>query len=530
MCRAFPYTISDGKTTATANEVITVTPANNAPIAADDDYVVSKNGSITLNPLAGDSDPDGDPLTIIDINGTTLIPNTAQSIVVPNGVVEVAADGTITFTPDTDFTGNIEFDYSISDSNGGMATATATESISVTDSGPVNNPPNATEDSYIVVEDSSVILSPLDGDSDPDGDPLTITEINSEAMPALGTAKDIIIDNGVVSVDGNGVITFTPNANYTGTVTFPYTISDGKTTATANEVITVTPANSDPVAVDDDYVVSKNGSITLNPLAGDSDPDGDSLTITNINGTDLVSGTIQNITVPNGVVEVTANGKIIFKPDTDFTGDIAFDYTISDGNGGTSTATESINVKQVPINQPPVAVDDSYRVNENDTIILNPLAGDSDLDGDKLTITDINDTVLTSGIAQSIPVDNGVVNINPNGIISFIPNKDFTGKVSFPYTISDGKTTATANEIITITPIDVPPTVNNVSDATVIEGAVLEHNVTLSNPSIKAETYTFDLSGVTATDGPDITLLLTSSLVMASLMIQERVLLSFLLG
>ncbi|PKH67542.1 hypothetical protein CXF61_02550, partial [Psychrobacter sp. 4Dc] len=79
------------------------------------------------------------------------------------------------------------------------------------------------------------------GDSDIDGDTLSITSINGESMPVLGTAKDITVDNGMISVDTAGVITFTPNANFNGSVSFPYTISDGKGgTDTATETITVT--------------------------------------------------------------------------------------------------------------------------------------------------------------------------------------------------------------------------------------------------------------------------------------------------
>ncbi|MGP5437825.1 Ig-like domain-containing protein, partial [Psychrobacter alimentarius] len=90
--------------------------------------------------------------------------------------------------------------------------------------------------------------------------------------------------------------------------------------------------------------VAEDGSVVLTPLDGDSDVDGDTLTITDINGTALTPGVAQSITVPNGVVNITDQGVISFTPDANFNGDTSFDYTISDGNGGTNTATQTLTV------------------------------------------------------------------------------------------------------------------------------------------------------------------------------------------
>ncbi|WP_250162497.1 Ig-like domain-containing protein [Psychrobacter sp. WY6] len=81
-------------------------------------------------------------------------------------------------------------------------------------------------DSYTVAEDGSVILTPLKGDSDIDGDTLSITSINGTAL--TGAAQVISVPNGSVSIDSNGGISFTPEANFNGQVEFDYTISDGK--------------------------------------------------------------------------------------------------------------------------------------------------------------------------------------------------------------------------------------------------------------------------------------------------------------
>lgn len=109
-------------------------------------------------------------------------------------------------------------------------------------------------------------------------------------------------------------------------------------------------------------------------------------------------------------------------------------------------------------NQPPVAVNDNYTMEQGQTITLNPLNGDSDPDGDSLVITGINGTQLTPGTAQQISVNNGVVNITSSGIISFTPTPTFHGTVGFSYSISDGKGgTALANQVITVTELPIDP-------------------------------------------------------------------------
>ncbi len=468
---SFPYTISDGQGgTATANQIITVTPVNDPPVAVNDSYTMAEDGTaITLTPLTGDSDPDGGTLSITSINGTLLTPGTAQVIAVTNGTVNVSAAGVITFTPAPDYSGSVSFPYTISDGQGG--TATANQIITVT---PVNDPPVAVNDSYTMAEDGTAItLTPLTGDSDPDGGTLSITSINGTLLTP-GTAQVIAVTNGTVNVSAAGVITFTPAPDYSGSVSFPYTISDGQGgTATANQIITVTPVNDPPVAVNDSYTMAEDGTaITLTPLTGDSDPDGGTLSITSINGTLLTPGTAQVIAVTNGTVNVSAAGVITFTPAPDYSGSVSFPYTISDGQGGTATANQIITV--TPVNDPPVAVNDSYTMAEDGTAItLTPLTGDSDPDGGTLSITSINGTLLTPGTAQVIAVTNGTVNVSAAGVITFTPAPDYSGSVSFPYTISDGQGgTATANQIITVTPVNDPPLVSAASERVSEEGLI----------------------------------------------------------
>jgi len=496
----FPYEISDAKGgTSTANQIITVTAVNDNPVAVDDSYTVSEDSSVTLNPLNSDTDVDGDTLTITSINGITLTGG-VQEITVPNGKVNVSATGIITFTPDANFNSAtaIQFPYEISDGKGGAATAN--QIITVT---AVNDNPVAVDDTYTVAEDNAVTLNPLNSDADVEGDTLTITSISGTTL--TGGVQEITVPKGKVNISATGVITFTPDANFNSTtaIQFPYEISDGKGgTATANQIITVTAVNDNPVAVDDSYTVSEDNAVTLNPLHSDTDLDGDTLTITSINGIALTGG-VQEITVPNGKVNISATGVITFTSDANFNSATAiqFPYEISDGKGGTATANQIITV--IAVNDNPVAVDDSYTVAEDSSVTLNPLHSDTDVDGDTLTITSINGITLTGGV-QEITVPNGKVNISSTGIITFTPDANFNSAtaIQFPYEISDGKGgTATANQIITVTAVNDNPVA--VDDTyTVVEDASIPLNPLHSDTDVDGDTLTItSINGVALTGG-----------------------------
>ncbi|WDF57682.1 Ig-like domain-containing protein [Flavobacterium sp. KACC 22758] len=463
---SFPYVITDGSLTATANIEITVTAVNDAPVAVKDEYTVAEDNTVTLTPLVNDTDVEGDTLSIVSINGTTLTGG-VQSITVPNGTVNISASGVITFTPSADFnsTTPISFPYVITD---GSLRATANIEITVT---AVNDAPVAVKDEYTVAEDNTVTLTPLVNDTDVEGDTLSVVSINGTTL--TGSAQVITVPNGTVNISAAGVITFTPSADFNSTtpISFPYVITDGNLTATANIEITVTAVNDAPVAVKDEYTVAEDNTVTLNPLVNDTDIEGDTLSIVSINGTTL-TGSAQVITVPNGTVNISAVGVITFTPSADFnsTTPISFPYVITDGS---LTSTANIEITVTAVNDAPVAVKDEYTVAEDNTVTLTPLLNDTDAEGDTLSIVSINGATLTGGV-QSITVPNGRVNISASGVITFTPSADFnsTTPISFPYVITDGSLTSTANIEITVTAVnDAPVAVKD--DYTVDEGATL---------------------------------------------------------
>ena len=188
-----------------------------------------------------------------------------------------------------------------------------------------NDPPVAVDDTATTVEDTPVTITAaalLANDSDPEGDALSLVSVGNAI-------------NGTVALDLSGDVVFTPAADFNGTASFDYTVSDGNTASTASVAVTVNAVNDAPVAGDDSLSAEKNTPITIAAaglLANDSDVDGDALAITGVAG------------ALNATATLDANGDIQFTPDPDFVGPASFQYTLTDGNGGTATATVSVDV------------------------------------------------------------------------------------------------------------------------------------------------------------------------------------------
>ena len=399
----FTYTIDDGRggaSTATVTVIVAARP-DRAPVAVDDAATTAFATPVTIAVLANDADPDGDTLSI--------------SAVTPpaNGTAAISGNA-IVYTPAAGFAGIDRFTYSISDGRGGVSSA----AVTVTVTPQPNRPPVAVDDAATTAFGQPVTVNVLANDSDPDNDPLTISGVTTPA-------------NGSVVANG-ATITYTPALRFTGTDRFTYTIDDGRGgSATANVVITVAAQpNQPPVAVNDAATTASGQPVTINALANDSDPDGDPLTIASIGTPTLGTATI-------------SNNMIVYTPAAGIAGTDTFTYTISDGRGGTASATETVTIAP-PVNQPPVAVNDAVTTAFATPITIDAIANDSDPDGDALTIVGV--TQPAGGTAQIV-----------NNQIDYQPSRAFTGLDTFAYTISDGHGhTAAANISVDVLPIPQP--------------------------------------------------------------------------
>jgi hypothetical protein len=365
---------------------LVVNPINDAPDAVDDAFGGFEDVDVVGNVLTNDVDVDGDVLTALKLTDPA------------NGAVTVGTDGAFTYTPNAGYSGPDSFTYQADDGNGGTDTATVTLDILA------NQPPDAVDDAYVLPEDSSTSGNVSSNDTDPESDPLTFTKLTDPT-------------NGAVVFGADGAFTYTPNLNYNGPDSFTYQAADdhgGTDSATVS--FNVTPVNDPPEAVPDAYVINEDTSLTDDFLANDTDVENDTLTAT------LVSN------VSNGELAFDPNGTFTYTPDPNWNGRDTFTYQVSDGNGGTDTATVVIDV--LPVNDAPNVVDDTYAVVQNRTFKVKASAGilanDSDIEGDPMTVTVVDS-----------PAHGHLVMKKDGGFI-FRPDRNYVGSDGFTYTVSDG--------------------------------------------------------------------------------------------
>ena len=254
-----------------------------------------------------------------------------------------------------------------SDNDGGnIGSIDAAEIGGTENSGTENNSPIANDDTASTSVDTAVTIPIIDllaNDSDADGDDLTIETVSNEV-------------NGTATIEASDVI-FTPDAGFGGNASFEYIISDGNgriDRAIVNiDVVGTIDDNSNPIANNDSVSISVETAVTIpisELLANDSDADGDNLTISSVgNGV-------------NGAVSLEEND-VIFTPDGGFDSSASFEYTISDGNGGTDTASVAVIFEA------------------NDTEIIDQTINGTSVNGTNVNGTNRNDT-LTGGDGDDI--------------------------------------------------------------------------------------------------------------------------------
>lgn len=227
---SFTYVVSDGTTQSTATVFITVTPlaANQTPVGMPDTLDATEDvpANYTADQLLGnDSDPDGHALAIDSVGGAT------------GGTVVLNADGSVTFTPNLNFHGAAGFWYTVTDGDAASGQVVVTVNVQ-----PVNDAPAGGADNLAGVEDTPLTIAPgslLANDSDSEGSALSISSVQA-------------VTGGTVILNGDGSITFRPDAGFSGPASFTYTVTDG-----ALSVVV-------PVAID---IVAQDVQVTPAPPA-----------------------------------------------------------------------------------------------------------------------------------------------------------------------------------------------------------------------------------------------------------------------
>ncbi|WP_430463902.1 Ig-like domain-containing protein [Tabrizicola sp.] len=353
---------------------------------------------IVTNSTTGDSFSDTVPNTLtMDMSGSGL----NQPWII--GAGQASSDRDLLNNIDQHFQGTVQL-FQLSDT------------VDNLDGAPVANPDSATTG-----EDTPVTIPVLANDTDPTGQPLTVT---------AATAP-----NGTVTVNPDGTLTYAPDPNFNGPDTITYTITDPDgNTSTSTVAVTVTPVNDAPEANPDVSTTPLNTPVTFAVLGNDTDVDGDTLSI------------LGTPTSPNGTVVVNPDGTLTFTPTTGFTGEAVVNYTITDPSGLTDSTTWTITVGTP--SGAPVANPDSATTGEDTPVTIPVLANDSDPTGQPLTVT-----------AATAP--NGTVTVNPDGTLTYAPDPNFNGPDTITYTITDPDgNTSTSTVAVTVTPVNDAPEAN----------------------------------------------------------------------
>lgn len=351
--------VDSGQSIANTAEVLAVnegdpdsTPNNNDP--NEDDFaaiildiqnevpLVQGNKTVTVLEdapptgldISAPTDANGDPLNIT----VNIIPDpTKGEVRLADGLTPVIPGSTLTeqqltgllFVLVADANGSAgAFSYTVLDGQGGSASQTVTLAIT-----PVNDPPLAQDDTETTNQDTPITVAVLANDSDPDGDGISLVSFQPISAGGGAVSRD---ENGTPGNLGDDKLVYTPPLGFTGIDTFTYTISDGIETRSATVNITVdSGSNQPPQAVNDEATATQNTPLVLPAatlLSNDTDPNpGDILSVTGVsnpaNGSVLFDGT-----------------NAIFTPAPGFIGQAGFDYSITDGKGGNSSASVEITV------------------------------------------------------------------------------------------------------------------------------------------------------------------------------------------
>jgi len=318
-----------------------------------------------------------------------------------HGTATVAADGSLTYTPDTGWAGDDSFTYTITDAFGRTSTATVT----VTTQLPAA--PAAKDDTA----------------STPYGTDAIVTVLGNDSGTGISVTSAVDPPHGSVVVNADGSLTYTPDAGWAGDDTFAYTITDafGRTATASVTVTTNKPAA--PAASDDVYSTPYQTKLTVAAPGVLGNDSGTGVSVT------------ANTTPAHGTTSVSADGSLTYTPAAGWAGDDTFSYTITDAFGRTSTASVKVTTSKPAA---PLAKDDVYSTPYQTALTVaapGVLGNDS---GTGVTVT------------ANTPPGHGTTSVAADGSLTYTPAAGWAGADSFAYTITDAfGRTATASVTVT---------------------------------------------------------------------------------
>ncbi|NAW80729.1 tandem-95 repeat protein, partial [Vibrio sp. V43_P6S15P86] len=430
------YTVTDGQLTDEATVNVTVNAVNDTPVVESNlaDQTLAEDFtpySIDLNTAFSDVDNVDGELSF-SVSGNSNI-----QVAIVNGIA--------TFTPTADWNGSEILTFTATDPSG--------ESVSQTVNFTVAPVADIVADKATVVEDTPTIIKVLGNDTFEGNDKVVSLDTNN------GPA------NGMVSVNPDGSVTYTPNDNYHGADSFTYIVTSGGVSEFTTVNVDVTPVNDAPVAKDDTAVTDEDTPVTIDVLPNDTDVDGDTLSI-------------QSASVPEAQGKVViVDGKLVFTPAENFNGDAEITYTITDGS---LTDQAKVAVTVNPVNDAPtIKVDAVESITEDavstDTVVATLEVADTDTPEEQLTVSlENNSNGYFALVGDEVKLTQAGVDAVNNDELNL---KDLTISAS----VSDGvNPTVSDSDSLIVNRVNDAPTVDNV-----ISDQVLAEDFTI---------YTIDLN------------------------------------
>ncbi|MDF4484162.1 tandem-95 repeat protein [Vibrio parahaemolyticus] len=540
----FTYVVTSGGVSESTTVEVNVTPVNDAPVAKDDIATTQEDTAVTIDVLPNDTDVDGDTLSIqsasvpsdqgtVEIVDGKLVFTPAENF---NGDAEITytvTDGQLTDEAKVAVTVNpvndaptIKVDAVESITEDGVNTETVVATLTVRDTDTpedqltvsLENNSNgyfvlvgnevkltqagvdAVNNDELNLKDLTISASVSDGvnPTASDSDSLIVNRVNdaptvenaiadqelsedfatytidlNDAFKDSDSALNFSVSgnsNVLVSIE-NGIATISPTADWNGSETLTFTATDPSGESVSQTVdFTVAPVVD--IVADKATVVEDTPTI-IKVLGNDTfEGDGKVVSLDTNNGPS------------NGTVSINPDGSVTYTPNDNYHGADSFTYIVT--SGGVSEST-TVRVDVTPVNDAPVAKDDTAITDEDTPVTIDVLPNDTDVDGDKLSIQ-----------SATVPEAQGKVEI-VDGKLVFTPAENFHGHAEITYTVTDGALTDQATVKVTVNAVnDTPVVESNIADQALAEDFTpytIDLNTAFSDVDNVDGELTFSVSG-----------------------------------
>ncbi|MBM5082689.1 tandem-95 repeat protein, partial [Vibrio parahaemolyticus] len=514
---SFTYIVTSGGVSESTTVNVDVTPVNDAPVAKDDIATTQEDTAVTIDVLPNDTDVDGDKLSIqsasapeaqgkVEIVDGKLVFTPAENFngdaeityTVTDGQLTDEAKVTVTVNPVNDApTIKVDAVESITEDAVSTDTVVATLEVADTDTPEdqltvsLENNSNgyfvlvgdevkltqagvdAVNNDELNLKDLTISASVSDGVNPTanDSDSLVVNRVNDAPIVENAIAEQELsedfdvytIDLNEVFKDSDSSLKFSVSGNDNIQISIVNGVATITPTADWNGKETITFTAKDPSGESVNQTVDFTVAPVVDIEADSADVVEDTPTIINVLGNDTFESTDKLVSLDaengpkNGTVIVNNDGTVTYTPDDNYVGKDTFTYVVTSGGVSESTTVE-VNV--TPVNDAPVAKDDTAITDEDTPVTIDVLPNDNDIDGDKLSIQ-----------SASVPEAQGKVEI-VDGKLVFTPAENFNGQAEITYTVTDGQLTDEAKVTVTVNPVNDAPTIKVDAVESITEDAV----------------------------------------------------------